>query len=216
MPRLIPRLFARLGDLGTRTEVIVVDDASPDGTAQRARELSETYPIRVIERHDVRGLASAVLAGFAHAQGAVCVVMDADGSHPVEAVPPLVDGVLSGRADIAVGSRLATGGGFGGAQLWEKAKSRFAAFFARGLTSLSDPTSGFMAVRRELVDELELDPIGWKIVLEVVVKAAPRPFVEVPIVFGPRVAGTSKQSPRVFWQYLRHLHRLRMWRKGRA
>lgn len=213
LPRLLPTLAqaldgAVLDGAGLRWEVIVVDDASPDGTADVARELAKRWPIEILERRGERGLASAVMAGFAHARGEICAVMDADGSHPVEALPKLVEAVRSGGAEIAVGSRLAPGGGFDGWPLPERAKSRFAAVFARGLTRLSDPTSGLMAVRRSLLTDLDLDPIGWKIVLEVVVKAAPRPFVEVPIIFGPRLAGRSKQNLNVYWQYLRHCIKL--------
>ncbi|MEM9557400.1 MAG: polyprenol monophosphomannose synthase [Acidobacteriota bacterium] len=208
LPLLVPRLVTTLEHAGLASEVIVVDDASPDGTAAAAHDLATRHRLHVVERHGERSLARAVLEGFSRARGEVCVVMDADGSHPVDAVPALVEAVRSGRAEIAVGSRLAPGGGFRGWPLWGRLKSRFAALFARGLAPLSDPTTGMMAVRRALLDELELDPVGWKIVLEVVVKAAPRPVVEVPIVFGPRLAGRSKQSLGVFGQYLRHCWRL--------
>ena len=208
LPALVPEAVGQLRGAGFRCEVIVVDDASPDGTAEVARDLAADWPIDLIERRDERGLATAVLTGFARARGDICLVMDADGSHPPVTLPELAEVVRSGRADVAVGSRLADGGGFRDWPLWGRIKSRFAAFFARGLTGMSDPTTGLMAVRRELLDTLDLDPVGWKIVLEVVVKAAPRTFVEVPIVFGPRIAGRSKQSPGVFVQYLRHCLRL--------
>lgn len=209
---LVPQVSATLQSAGLSCEILVVDDASPDGTAQVARELSATAPVRLIERHDERGLATAVLAGFSAARGRCCLVMDADGSHPISVLPRLADEVLSGRGEVAVGSRLAPGGGFEDWPLWGRFKSRFAAFFAQGLTPMTDPTTGLMAVRRDLIPELDLDPVGWKIVLEVVVKAKPRPFVEVPIVFGPRQRGRSKQSLYVFFQFLRHCYRLYRYR----
>ena len=131
----------------------------------------------------------------------------------------MAQAIHSKRWDIAVGSRLAPGGGFDDWPLWGRIKSRFAALFARGLTTLSDPTTGMMALRRDLLTELDLDPVGWKIVLEVVVKSAPRRVLEVPIVFGPRLEGDSKQSLVVFWHYLRHcvrLYRYRLWHRPRA
>ena len=211
---LIPEVVDTLSTAGLTCEVWVVDDASPDGTAQVARDLGREYPVEVIERRDERGLATAVLAGFAASRGNYCLVMDADGSHPVSALPQLAQAVASGRADIAVGSRLASGGGFQDWPLWGRFKSRLAAFFASTLTTMSDPTTGLMAVRRDLLPRLDLDPVGWKIVLEVVVKATPRPFVEVPIIFGPRKRGRSKQTLYVFLQFLRHCYRLRLFQRA--
>lgn len=213
LPLVIPQLAGVLEESSLSAEVLVVDDASPDGTAEVARRLAETFPVRVLEREGERGLATAVLAGFQAARGEICVVMDADGSHPPETVPALVARVRSGDAEIAVGSRHLDGGGFRSGSLSSRLISRFAATFARRLSPLTDPTSGFMAIRKELLDDLDLDPVGWKIVLEIVVKAQPRPVAEVPILFDPRRAGHSKQSPRVFLEYLLHCWRLRHYRQ---
>ena len=208
LPRLVPALVQELETEGHRAEILVVDDDSPYGTADVARELARSYPVRVIERRGRRGLATAVIEGFEAARGEVLVVIDADGSHPVSAVPRLVDAVSRGEHAIAVGSRHVAGGGFREWPLFSRLKSRFAAVFARGLTDLRDPTSGFMAIRRDLYETLELDPIGWKIVLEIVVRAEPAPWVEIPIVFEKRTLGVSKQTPRILWQYWRHCARL--------
>lgn len=208
LPQIIPRIVAALREAGFVPEVIVVDDNSPDGTAEVARRLADAYPVRTIHRTTERGLATAVLAGFAASQAAVCVVMDADGSHPVEALSEMVRAVRDGRADIAVGSRHVPGGGTRDWPLVSRVKSRLAALPTLALTRLTDPTSGFMAVRRTLVDGLALDPVGWKIVLEVVVKAHPARVLEVPIVFADREHGVSKQSLGVALQYARHLAKL--------
>ena len=208
LPRIIPRIVAALRGAGLSPEVIVVDDNSPDGTAEVARGLASEHPVRTIHRTTERGLATAVLAGFAASEATVCVVMDADGSHPVEALGEMVRVVRDGHADIAVGSRHVPGGGSRDWPLISRVKSRLAALPTRALTHLTDPTSGFMAVRRTLLDRLALDPVGWKIVLEVVVKAHPARVVEVPIVFADREAGVSKQSLRVALQYARHLEKL--------
>jgi dolichol-phosphate mannosyltransferase len=208
LPRIVPRIVAALRTGGLRPEVIVVDDDSPDGTAEVARSLGRDLPVRAIHRTDERGLATAVLAGFAASEAPVCVVMDADGSHPVEALVDMVRAVRDGGADIAVGSRHVPGGGSRGWPLLSRVKSRVAALPTRALTSLTDPTTGFMAVRRALVRDLALDPVGWKIVLEVVVKAHPARVVEVPIVFADREHGESKQSIGVALQYGKHLAKL--------
>lgn len=212
LPLLLPRIAEALTRAGLRAELIVVDDASPDGTASIASTLSTLCPIRVIERKTERGLATAVLTGFANARGTVCVVMDADGSHPVDALPEMVRMILSDRAEIVVGSRHVKGGGSQDWPLFSQLKSRFAATLAIGLTSMTDPTTGLMAVRRALLDGLNLDPVGWKIVLELVVKAHPARLAEVPIVFTDRVLGESKQSLAVLGDYLRHLYKLYQFR----
>ena len=216
LPRLVPALIEALEPEGHRPEIIVVDDGSTDGTPDVARRLARSDPVRLIERRGRRGLATAVIEGFDAARADVLVVLDADGSHPVSAVPKLVEAVRGGEAAIAVGSRHVAGGGFREWPLFCRLKSRFAAFFARGLTDLRDPTSGLMALRRDLYETLELDPIGWKIVLEVVVRAAPAPWVEIPIVFETRTHGVSKQTPWILMQYLRHCARLYRYRRRLA
>lgn len=208
LPHVIPRIARALDDGGLSYEIIVVDDDSPDGTAEVAEALGAELPVRVIRRTTDRGLARAVIAGFHAARAPVCVVMDADGSHPVDALPGMVATIARDRADIVVGSRHVPGGGSEGWPLFSQLKSRFAAALALGVTTMTDPTTGFMAIRRELFETLKLDPVGWKIVLESVVKAAPARIAEVPIVFTDREHGESKQSVMVLMQYLQHLGRL--------
>lgn len=208
LPVIVPRIVSTLREAGMSCEVIVVDDDSPDQTAEVAERLAKEHPVRVVKRTHERGLATAVLAGFAHARAPVCVVMDADGSHPVSALPRMVQLIAQDKADIVVGSRNVAGGGSSNWPLFAQLKSRLAAALSFGLTSMTDPTTGFMALRKELALGLKLDPVGWKIVLEIVVKAAPVRVAEVPIVFEDRELGESKQSLRVFIQYVLHLLKL--------
>lgn len=208
LPVLVPRIVAALANAQLRGEIIVVDDASPDRTADVAEELATRFPVRVLERKTERGLGTAVIAGFRMSSAEVCVVMDADGSHPIDALPEMVRLILADKAEIVVGSRHVPGGGSTDWPLFSQLKSRFAASLAIGLSGMTDPTTGYMAVRRTLLDRLELDPVGWKIVLETVVKAHPARLAEVPIVFADRELGESKQSLRVLEQYLVHLYKL--------
>ena len=212
LPVIVPNITDTLKQAGINGEIIVVDDNSPDGTAEVALALARTYPVRVLKRTAERGLATAVLAGFNLSEAPACVVMDADSSHPVSALPEMVNKILEDRADIVVGSRNIKGGGIRDWPLISQLKSKFAATLALGLTGLTDPTTGFMAVRRDLVAGLKLDPVGWKIVLEIAVKAAPARIAEVPIVFSDRERGQSKQDLRVMWQYLTHCYRLYCYR----
>jgi dolichol-phosphate mannosyltransferase len=116
--------------------------------------------------------------------------MDADLSHPVEKIPDMVQPILEGRCDATVGSRYVAGGGAQNWPLVRRIVSKGAGLLAKGVTTLSDPTSGFMAVRRGVLEGASLDPLGWKIVLEVVVKTRSR-VMEIPIVFADRWRGKA-------------------------
>jgi dolichol-phosphate mannosyltransferase len=208
LPRIIPRILHTLSQSKIQAEVIVVDDDSPDGASEVACKLAEQYPVRVLVRTRERGLATAVMAGFKMAESKVCVVMDADGSHPVEKLPQMIIPILEDRADITVGSRYIAGGSPGDWPWYRILISKFAALLARGLTRLSDPTSGYMGIKKELLAKLDLNPIGWKIVLETVCKSPSARLVEIPIVFSDRELGKSKLGLREQWHYICHLYRL--------
>jgi len=204
---IVPKLSKVLNDNDIQGEIIVVDDNSPDGTGHVVLELAERYPVRVHVREDERGLSRAVIKGFELAGGDICVVMDADLSHPAERLPGMLRPILEGKCDATVGSRYVTGGGCEDWSMQRKIISKGAGILAKGVTTLSDPTSGFMAIRKSLVDGIKLDPLGWKIVLEVIVKTNPR-VLEVPIIFADRREGESKLGPKAQIDYIHHLWRL--------
>jgi dolichol-phosphate mannosyltransferase len=208
IPVIVPKICETLSRAGINGEVIVVDDDSPDKTGEVADKLSGKHPVRVLVRTGERGLATAVIAGFDMSAAKVCVVMDADGSHPVEKLPDMIRPLLEDQADITVGSRNIKGGS---AEKWpwhRRLISSVAAKMSFGLTRMSDPTSGFMGIQRSRLEGLELNPIGYKIVLEIVVKAAPARLIEVPINFKDRELGESKMSFKEQWNYIKHLKRL--------
>ncbi len=170
---LIPRVMGSLSQACHSAEIVVVDDNSPDSTQEVCRELSQRYPLQLEVRKDVRGLSSAVLHGMRIASGDVLVVMDADLSHPPEAIPQLVAALIDGDLDVVVGSRYVDGGatekGWG---VFRWLNSRLATLIALPLTSVRDPMAGFFATRRQTFLEIaELDPIGYKILLEILVKS---------------------------------------------
>jgi dolichol-phosphate mannosyltransferase len=212
--KLYPALAPVVASLGG--EVIVVDDGSPDGTAAMARALPGPPTPIVIERPGERGLASAVMAGFARAQGDVLVVMDADGSHPPEVLPRLVEAVTSGGAEFALASRWVSGGSAPGLSVGRWVVSSLARMLARPLVNMRDPMSGAFAVRREILDRAPLAPIGYKIALEILVKDRPHPTVEIPMAFQPRLGGESKLGQREVGNYVRHLARLYAYRLSGA
>lgn len=207
LPELVERVHRALGD---GYELVVVDDSSPDGTAEVAEGLAARFPVRVVRRPAKLGLASAVLEGARAARGELVVVMDADLSHPPEAVPDLVRALRSG-ADVAVGSRYVPGGGVRDWPLRRRLMSRVAVALARVWLRepVHDPVSGFFALRRELLLDGSLQGLGYKILLEVLVRHRGRPVVEVPYVFTDRRGGRSKLGAGEVWNYLRLLWRLR-------
>lgn len=204
---IIPKISEILNDGNIKGEVIVVDDDSPDGTAGIARELKDKYNVRVHVRKNERGLATAAMKGFESAKGSICLLMDADLSHPVTKIPEMIKPIIDGECEAVVGGRYLAGGGSKNWPFIRKIMSKGAGLFARGLTKLSDPTSGFFAVRKDIVDGAQLDPIGWKIPLEVLVKTNCR-FKELPITFSDRYKGESKLNFKVQIDYIRHLWRL--------
>lgn len=208
---IVPRILAVLSDARLESEVVIVDDNSPDGTSEVAIRLARDHPVRVYVRKNERGLATAVMKGLELALGDICVVMDADLSHPVEMIPKLVKPILEGQCDVTVGSRYTLGGGCESWPFMRRFISKFSGLLARGLTRLSDPTSGFMAIRRSALKGIILDPVGWKIVLEVIVKTGAI-FQEVPIIFLDRQTGASKLNTRVQTQYIAHLWKLYLFR----
>ena len=194
-----------------RYELIVVDDDSPDGTAEVARSLDSEYPIKVIVRHNERGLASAVIHGFGHASGDVLGVIDADLQHPPEMIPDLLQYTRDG-ADVGVGSRYEPGGG---TEKWtwqrlivSKVARMLAHLLLPSSKKVSDPLSGFFLVRKKVIEGVELNPIGYKILLEVLVRGELGQVASIPYTFRGREAGSSKYGIRERMGYLRHILRL--------
>ncbi|MFQ5423253.1 MAG: polyprenol monophosphomannose synthase [Phycisphaerae bacterium] len=220
IPILTERLFHALNEAGISAELIIVDDDSGDGTQDVVESLAATHPIRLIVRTGERGLSSAVVRGFAEARHDILLCMDADLSHPPEAVPAVIAPIAENRAEFCIGSRYAAGGStrddWG---LARRINSIGATLLARPLTRARDPMAGFFCLRRETLNRAHaagLNPIGYKIGLEILVKARCRRVVEVPIEFSDRLHGDSKLTWRQQAQYLRHLVRLYHFRWPRA
>src|SRR5437879_2830831 len=153
----LPPIIERLGTAmaGHTWELVVVDDGSPDGTAEVANRLSARHPVWVVRRAGKSGLASAVIAGFKESRGDVLVVMDADLSHPPEIVPALVKAIDEG-ADLAVGSRYVKGGATMDWPVRRRIVSRVACLMGNLLVPVRGATSGFFAVRRHELDGVHL------------------------------------------------------------
>jgi len=200
----VRRTSAACQQKGIDAEIVIVDDASPDGTGEYAEELGKQYPVSVLHRAGKLGLSTAVIEGFAKAKGDILVVMDADLSHPPEKITEMVSRITDDGADMVVGSRYVPGGKVENWPIHRRAISKGATMLARWLTDIKDPMSGFFALRRTVIDGVELNPIGYKIGLEILVKGKISKAVEVPITFADRKAGKSKLGASVYLKYIDH------------
>ncbi len=212
----IALLFRQLGDsLPAGAEVIVVDD-STDETPEIVRAVAPTMPFRVVLIHRDEpsgGLGGAVVEGLRAAAAEWAVVMDADLQHPPAVVPQLL--AATEGHDLVVATRYAPGGnGDGLGSSYRHAVSRGAKRFAMSLlggpvADMTDPLSGFFAVRLAALDLDRVNPVGYKILLELAVRCGLTRFAEVPFTFAPRHAGESKSTLREGLRFLRHLAMLR-------
>jgi dolichol-phosphate mannosyltransferase len=193
---------------GIHWEAVFVDDDSPDGTADCVRAIGRTDTrVRIIHRVGRRGLSSAVVEGMLDSAAPVIAVIDGDMQHDENALPRLFEAVKNGAADIAIGTRYNEGGSVGDWGSSRQRISNIANSLGRFLlrTPLSDPMSGFFAIRRETFMAVlpNLSMIGFKILIDIVAssKATPR-IVEIPYHFRNRVAGESKLDTMVVTEYV--------------
>jgi dolichol-phosphate mannosyltransferase len=206
----ITELYTRVSHvLGSESwELIIVDDDSPDGTADLARQLANRdQRVRCIQRIGRRGLSTAVVEGALSSSAPFVAVMDGDLQHDESILPAMLQALRSQEIDIVVGSRYSAGGGTGDWNETRKTISLVAGRLAKGLVpdNLHDPMSGFFAVRTEALREAarKLSGYGYKILLDLFVSAGrPLRFAEVPYTFKPRAHGESKLDSLVAWEYL--------------
>ncbi|HVV75565.1 MAG TPA: polyprenol monophosphomannose synthase [Mycobacteriales bacterium] len=203
-----------------RPRLLVVDDASPDGTGTIVSKLAAELPGRIslLERKGKDGLGRAYAAGFAMALADfdpdVVVQMDADGSHDPADIDRLVDALE--HADLAIGSRYMSGGDIVGWSKHREVLSRAGNLYARAVlaSSLRDLTGGFKAWRAELLRKLHAETTeshgyGFQIEMTTRARAAGATIVEIPIIFRERVAGSSKMSTRIAIEALRGVPAMR-------
>ncbi|MFG2478357.1 glycosyltransferase [Streptomyces fagopyri] len=198
-------------------EVVFVDDSTDDTPEVITRAAPDCpFPVAVLHREQpAGGLGGAVVEGLRAATSDWIVVMDGDLQHPPSLVPELVAAGERSGAGLVVASRYIKGGSRAGlAGGYRIAVSRGATWltktlFPRRLHGISDPMSGFFAIRRSAVTADILQPLGYKILLELAVRSRPRQVTEVPFVFQDRFAGESKSTAREGFRFLRHLAGLR-------
>jgi dolichol-phosphate mannosyltransferase len=196
-------------------ELIVVDDDSPDRTWEVAENLIPDYPqLRVMRRQEERGLSSAVIRGWQAARGSILGVIDGDLQHPPEVLTQLLQKIEQG-ADLAVASRHVDGGGVSSWSIVRRFLSRGAqvlglVILPGVLGRVSDPMSGYFMVRRKAIANTTLNPIGYKILLEVIGRGQVGEIAEAGYVFRERTEGESKVTWKQYLDYIQHLIRLRL------
>ncbi len=203
---------------GTKAEIIVVDDNSPDGTgnvvaeyANRfGEELKKRLHIEVVSRPAKMGLSSAILAGVKSACGDVFVVMDSDMSHPPQTIPRMLEEMKHSKCDIVIASRYVRGGEVTGWPFKRKVISKGAikiAQYSLGI-SVKDPMSGFFAFKPAIIKGIKFDAIGYKMLLEMLVKTKGAKVKEIPYTFTNRRLGSSKLDWFTMVDYMRAVWRL--------
>lgn len=222
LAQLVTRFFANTADL----DLLIVDDESPDGTAELGRDLQRQFPrLRLLERKGPRGLGRAYLAGIrAGLQEGYSVIgtMDADLSHDPAYLPRMLE--QSAEADVVIGSRYVKDGGTVNWRLRRILLSWLANLFASRLLGIDarDMTSGFRLYRASALRDADLESItstGYSFLVEMLhlLSQSGATIAEVPIIFTDRSMGKSKLGSREIYLGAFHLIRMRLrrWRRSR-
>jgi dolichol-phosphate mannosyltransferase len=195
-------------------ELIIVDDDSPDRTWDLARVLMADYPhLRVMRRQTERGLSTAVIRGWQASRGEILGVIDGDLQHPPDVLLKLLAEIDRG-ADLAVASRHVEEGGVSDWSIVRRVLSRGAQMLGLvilpgAISRVSDPMSGYFMVRRSAIAGKRMDPIGYKILIEVLGRGDIEQIAEAGYIFQEREEGKSKVTWKQYKEYLHHLIRLR-------
>ncbi|KAG2473903.1 MAG: Glycosyl transferase family protein [Nitrosopumilales archaeon] len=198
------------------SEAIVVDDNSPDGTGKIVEDYlknlkkATAYSIDVIHRKTKMGLSSAILNGIQRAKGDTIVVMDGDFSHPPQIIPKMLHALNTYKCDIVVASRYVKGGVIKNWSIKRKIMSKAATVIAKkGLgINTTDPMSGFFAFKKQIINGLRFDAIGYKMLLEVLVKTRGVVVKDIPYTFSDRRYGISKVDVTTVTDYIKSVWKL--------
>ena len=193
-------------------QIVVVDDNSPDGTYYAVKQIAERDDhVLPLLRQSKQGLASAIVHGYKQSDGKIVVMMDSDLSHRPEDLPALLEAVK--EYDVVIGSRYVEGGSIFGMSAYRKLASRVSIGVSRMMLGLhyEDTTSGFAVFRRGVLDYVEpkLEPAGFKLLLEILVKCPEARVKELPITFVNRRKGDSKFGAGEVLKFLNLCYRLR-------
>lgn len=202
-----------------QTEIIVIDDDSPDGTGKIAEDCKskiqqENISIEVINRKNKRGLSSAILDGIYSSNGEIIVVMDSDFSHPPGIVEKMLDVLLNDEFDIVIGSRFVSGGESVGWPITRRIMSKLGTKVPELFLNLKvrDSTSGFFSFKKEIINGIKFDAIGYKFLLEMLVKTNGAKTAEIPYKCVNRKKGPSKFNTQIILDYIKLINKLRKYK----
>ncbi len=213
--QVIEECITSLKEYRASLEIIIIDDDSPDGTASIVKKnYKDNEQIRVIQRLDKKGLGTAIARGFKESRGKIITVCDSDLQHPPEVLVNLIETIKKEDVDIAIGSRYLKKGGIENWSIKRKIVSfgadRLARILVPNTRNLSDPMSGVFALKKEVIENIELSPIGYKILIEILSKGNCDDIKEVPYLFKSRNKGKSKLTWKEYLNYLEHIIQLRI------
>ena len=206
----IHKLIERLSTVfsGKNYEIIIVDDNSKDGTIEVVNNLKSLFSVNLLVREKEKGLATAVLHGITYAKGDIISIMDADLQHPPEVSIELLKALDQG-ADLAIASRYIAGGKCLKWGIFRRINSKFALslshIFLPKTREIKDPMTGYFMFRRDKIKGVILKPIGYKILLELIVMGKFDNIVEIPFTFEERYGGVSKLRFSQQIDYLKHV-----------
>lgn len=215
----LPVIIDAVFDVNSEVHILVVDDASPDGTGQLADEIAASNErVHVLHRSGKLGLGTAYVEGFKYALSRdydVVVEMDADMSHDPRYLADLLEAIADG-ADVAVGSRNIKGGGVEGWGIGRQVLSKGGSLYSRTILGapIRDLTTGYKAFTRKALEAIDIDSIrsnGYSFQIETTYRALQKGLrvVEVPIIFVDRRVGQSKMSKKIFVEAVTMVWKLR-------
>ena len=214
--KLSQKIIKVLERISLDFEIIIVDDNSPDGTWKIAEDLAkQDLRIKLVRRMYARGLGSAVVSGWEVSQGEILGVMDGDLQHPPEILEGMINQIFGHQEiDIVVASRYVAGGGILNRSFWQILRSRLAIFLGvifvpKIFKSVKDPMSGYFILRKKVISGIELRPMGYKILLEVLAMGSYRKVYELPYIFAARGGGRTKAGWQQYFISLFHLVELK-------
>ena len=210
---LVERVRRSLGSTGIRYEVLFVDDSDDQTPEAIAAHVEDGSPVRLLHRRPgtrAGGLGGALCAGFADARGSHALCIDGDLQHPPEILAPMARVLIAGTAEVVVGTRYLAGGGNDGLNgRWRRLGSVASRDLARcaipRLRLTTDPGSGLFGFDLRIIEGIDLKPLGYKTLIEILARSNWTSLAEVPYHFDARSHGSSNASAREGVRFIRHL-----------
>lgn len=196
------------------SEIIIIDNNSEDNTIEIAKEVLKNFKGKVIYRNGNKDLVSSVIEGFKLVNSEIIGVMDADLSHPPQAIPLFLKAIDLEGVDFAIGSRYIKGASIEGWPLYRRVISKTGCFLARISSGIKvkDMISGFFFFKKDIIDGVTFEANGFKVCLELLTKGRYNRLKEIPYEFVNRKKGKSKLTFKIMWHYLIQIYKILIFR----